>query len=279
MTSLAARAGALAAAVRGRAAKRAACRVGARLRLDDRERLRSATTSRTPAPSGCGSSCPRAAASTACASTTGSTSAATPRRRPTRSCATSPISKERFGALAAGAGRLQRRLRRGAARHAEVQHQRLLGAVPPRRRPAVGDDALRAEGDGRRHRRREPAPVRLRRGRHRAALRLRPRDRAVVDEPRRHGAGGRRLRSPSWTRSTPSCAATARRPSRGRRACRAAPAPRFAAACEPHREMVKPFVVRFGERLDEIAHAARLSTRELRALNGIEDTQRDHAPA
>ena len=36
--------------------------------------------------------------------------------------------------------------------------------------------------------------------------------------------------------------------------------------------MVKPFVVRFGERLDEIAAEHGTSTRELRALNGIDDT-------
>ena len=97
--------------------------------------------------------------------------------------------------LAADAGRLQRRLRRGPARHAEVQHQRLLGAVPPRGRPAVGDDALRAR------RRWRSAIVGENRKlfgyddvADRAALRLRSRDGAVVDELRRDGQGGRRLR-------------------------------------------------------------------------------------
>ncbi|HWE27782.1 MAG TPA: LysM peptidoglycan-binding domain-containing protein, partial [Polyangia bacterium] len=47
---------------------------------------------------------------------------------------------------------------------------------------------------------------------------------------------------------------------------------RFAAAWEQHREMVKPFVVRFGERLEDIAAAHGASTRELRALNGIDDS-------
>jgi membrane-bound lytic murein transglycosylase D len=48
-------------------------------------------------------------------------------------------------------------------------------------------------------------------------------------------------------------------------------APRFLAAWSNHREMVKPFVVRFGERLDDLARAFGASTRELRALNGIDD--------
>ena len=47
---------------------------------------------------------------------------------------------------------------------------------------------------------------------------------------------------------------------------------RFAAAYEQQRELVKPFVVRFGERLDDIAAAHGTSTRELRALNGIDDS-------
>lgn len=46
---------------------------------------------------------------------------------------------------------------------------------------------------------------------------------------------------------------------------------RFAAAWEQHRELVKPFVVRFGERLDDLAAAHGVSPRELRALNGIDD--------
>jgi membrane-bound lytic murein transglycosylase D len=47
---------------------------------------------------------------------------------------------------------------------------------------------------------------------------------------------------------------------------------RFLAAYEQHRELVKPFVVRFGERLDDIAAAHGASTRELRALNGVDDS-------
>ncbi len=47
---------------------------------------------------------------------------------------------------------------------------------------------------------------------------------------------------------------------------------RFNAAWEQHREMVKPFVVRFGERLEDIAAASGASARELRALNGIDDS-------
>ncbi|MDB4966089.1 MAG: Lytic transglycosylase catalytic [Myxococcales bacterium] len=49
-------------------------------------------------------------------------------------------------------------------------------------------------------------------------------------------------------------------------------AARFAASWEQHREMVKPFVVRFGERLEDIAAAHGASPRELRALNGIDDS-------
>jgi membrane-bound lytic murein transglycosylase D len=47
---------------------------------------------------------------------------------------------------------------------------------------------------------------------------------------------------------------------------------RFAAAYEQHRELVKPFVLRFGERLDDLAAAFGVSTRELRTLNGIVDS-------
>ncbi len=48
--------------------------------------------------------------------------------------------------------------------------------------------------------------------------------------------------------------------------------PRFTAAYEAHREMVKPFVVRFGERLDDVARQFGLSTKELRVMNGIDDS-------
>jgi peptidoglycan lytic transglycosylase D len=48
--------------------------------------------------------------------------------------------------------------------------------------------------------------------------------------------------------------------------------PRFAASWEQHREKVKPFVVRFGERLDDLARAFGLSEKQLRAMNGIEDS-------
>jgi len=48
--------------------------------------------------------------------------------------------------------------------------------------------------------------------------------------------------------------------------------PRFEAAWEHNRELVKPFVVRFGERLDDIAAENGASVRELRALNGIDDS-------
>jgi len=47
---------------------------------------------------------------------------------------------------------------------------------------------------------------------------------------------------------------------------------RFEATWQQHRELVKPFVVRFGERLDEIAAASGASLHELRALNGIDDS-------
>ena len=48
--------------------------------------------------------------------------------------------------------------------------------------------------------------------------------------------------------------------------------PRFLAAYELHREKVKPFVVRFGERLDDLARGFGLTSQQLRALNGIDDT-------
>jgi membrane-bound lytic murein transglycosylase D len=48
--------------------------------------------------------------------------------------------------------------------------------------------------------------------------------------------------------------------------------PRFAAAYQQHKELVKPFIVRFGERLDDLAAANGLTTRELRVLNGIDDS-------
>jgi membrane-bound lytic murein transglycosylase D len=48
--------------------------------------------------------------------------------------------------------------------------------------------------------------------------------------------------------------------------------PRFAAAYDRYREKVKPFVVRFGERLEDLAHSFGLSEKQLRALNGIEDS-------
>jgi membrane-bound lytic murein transglycosylase D len=47
---------------------------------------------------------------------------------------------------------------------------------------------------------------------------------------------------------------------------------RFASSFEQHRELVKPFVVRFGERLEDVAAAHGASQRELRALNGIDDS-------
>ncbi|HEX9103157.1 MAG TPA: transglycosylase SLT domain-containing protein, partial [Polyangia bacterium] len=46
---------------------------------------------------------------------------------------------------------------------------------------------------------------------------------------------------------------------------------RFAANQNAHREMVKPFVVRFGERLDDLARAYGATAKELRAINGIDD--------
>jgi membrane-bound lytic murein transglycosylase D len=49
-------------------------------------------------------------------------------------------------------------------------------------------------------------------------------------------------------------------------------AARFAAAYESHREKVRPYVVRFGERLDEIARSVGLNTQNLRALNGVQES-------
>jgi membrane-bound lytic murein transglycosylase D len=48
--------------------------------------------------------------------------------------------------------------------------------------------------------------------------------------------------------------------------------PRFASSWDPRQEKVKPFVVRFGERLDDLARAFGLTEKQLRALNGIEDS-------
>lgn len=48
--------------------------------------------------------------------------------------------------------------------------------------------------------------------------------------------------------------------------------PRFAAAYEQQKELVKPIVVRFGERLADIAVANGMTVRELRTLNGIDDS-------
>jgi len=47
---------------------------------------------------------------------------------------------------------------------------------------------------------------------------------------------------------------------------------RFAAAYDQQRELVKPIQVRFGERIEELAAAHGASTRELKTLNGIDDT-------
>ncbi|HZS36800.1 MAG TPA: LysM peptidoglycan-binding domain-containing protein [Polyangia bacterium] len=47
---------------------------------------------------------------------------------------------------------------------------------------------------------------------------------------------------------------------------------RFAANYLAHRELVKPFVVRFGERLDDLAREYGLTPKELRALNGVDDS-------
>jgi len=46
---------------------------------------------------------------------------------------------------------------------------------------------------------------------------------------------------------------------------------RTLANLESHRESVKPFVVRFGERLDDVARDHGITARELRQMNGIED--------
>jgi membrane-bound lytic murein transglycosylase D len=47
--------------------------------------------------------------------------------------------------------------------------------------------------------------------------------------------------------------------------------PRFAQAYGANKELVKPFVVRFGERLDDLAREFGTTARELRTLNGIDD--------
>jgi membrane-bound lytic murein transglycosylase D len=47
---------------------------------------------------------------------------------------------------------------------------------------------------------------------------------------------------------------------------------RFAANQAAHRELVKPFVVRFGERLDDLAREYGVTPKELRALNGVDDS-------
>ncbi len=47
---------------------------------------------------------------------------------------------------------------------------------------------------------------------------------------------------------------------------------RFTAAYPQHRELVKPIVVRFGDRLEDLAPAWGMTVRELRALNGVDDT-------
>jgi membrane-bound lytic murein transglycosylase D len=47
---------------------------------------------------------------------------------------------------------------------------------------------------------------------------------------------------------------------------------RFASAYDQHKELVKPYVVRFGERLDDLAATSGITARELRTLNGIEDS-------
>jgi membrane-bound lytic murein transglycosylase D len=49
-------------------------------------------------------------------------------------------------------------------------------------------------------------------------------------------------------------------------------AARFVAAYPAHRELVKPVVARFGERLDDLARAAGISLHELRVLNGVDDS-------
>jgi membrane-bound lytic murein transglycosylase D len=52
---------------------------------------------------------------------------------------------------------------------------------------------------------------------------------------------------------------------------------RFTAAYQQFKESVKPFVLRFGERLDDVAAAHGISTRELRAMNGVDDAAELHA--
>jgi len=47
---------------------------------------------------------------------------------------------------------------------------------------------------------------------------------------------------------------------------------RFLAAAEWQREAVRPYVLRFGERLDDLAVAFGATPRELKALNGLDDT-------
>ena len=81
----------------------------------------------------------------------------------------------RFGSWPLAFAVVQRRLRRRPAFHRPLQHQRLLGAGPPRGRPALGDDALRAEDPRGRHRRPQPQGLRLRRAHAGSAVGLRPR--------------------------------------------------------------------------------------------------------
>jgi membrane-bound lytic murein transglycosylase D len=49
-------------------------------------------------------------------------------------------------------------------------------------------------------------------------------------------------------------------------------AQRFAAAYERSREAVRAYVVRFGERLDDVAHAFSIAPKALKALNGLVDS-------
>src|SRR5262249_27424010 len=53
-------------------------------------------------------------------------------------------------------------------------------------------------------------------------------------------------------------------------------AARFSANYELHRERVRPFVVRFGERLEDRGRLYGLSTAALRKMNGIEDSSEVH---
>src|SRR5262249_13196273 len=46
---------------------------------------------------------------------------------------------------------------------------------------------------------------------------------------------------------------------------------RFNAGYESNKEKLRPFVVRFGERLDDLARAYSMEPKKLRALNGIDD--------